>query len=205
MAVWIYAYGKNGLLTDNNVDTKHYLNVLNSVPLDEVKILDSIMESKDPSLSSRQHYTDNRENIENYFKSMTDDEYKAYLDSIKLPHIEIDKIIDHFIADGEKNELEKESHFDFAFEQFLNGRTKSKWELSESGLFINKLSYFDNYDGLRINLLNDLVWISGPFSVFSVYSCFQKTISIGSREYYHSYFKKILQAFKSDFILYAHE
>lgn len=205
MAVWIFAYGKNGLLTDKNVETKHYLEILNSVPLDEIKILDSIVESRHPTFSIRQHYTDNRENIENHFRSMTSEEYKEYLDSINLQDIEIDKIIDHFITDEEKQEQEKELHFNFAYEQLKNGRAKSKWELIENSSFINKLCYFNNYDGLRINLLNDLVWISGPFSVFSVYSCFQKNISITSREYYHSYFKKILQAFKSDFILYAHE
>lgn len=205
MAVWIYAYGKNGLITDGNVHTKNYLDTLNSIPLDEVKILDSIVESKHPTNSIRQHYTDNRANIENHFKSMTADEYKAYLDSIKLPYIEIDKIIDHFIADGEKREQEKESHFNFAYGQLKNGKGKSKWELTDNGSFVNKLSYFDTYDGVRVNLLNDLVRITGPFSVFSVYSCFQKTISKTSREYYHSYFKKIFQAFKSDFILYAHE
>jgi hypothetical protein len=198
-------YGKNGLLADKNIDTKYYLDVLNSVSLDEIKILDSILESRHPALSIRQYYTDNRQNIENHFKSMSIDEYKTYLDSINLPHIEIDKIIDHFIIDGEKREQEKELHFNFAYEQFKNGRAKSKWELSENGSFINKLCYFDNFDGLRINLLNDLIWVSGPFSVFSVFSCFQKTISITSREYYHSYFKKLFQTFKSDFILYAHE
>ena len=205
MAVWIFAYGKNGLLNDKNIDTKYYLDVLNSIPLDEIKILDSIVESRHPVLSIRKHYTDNRENIENYFKSMTLDKYKAYLDSINFPHIEIDKIIDHFIADEEKRKQEEESHFNFAYEQLKNGRSKSKWELSENSSFINKLCYFNSYDGLRLNLLNDLVWMSGPFSVFSVYSRFQETISITSREYYHSYFKKIFQAFKSDFILYAHE
>jgi hypothetical protein len=208
MAVWIYAYGKNGLITEGNVQTKNYLDILNSIPLDEVKILDSIVESRhstNPIDWIRHHYTDNRANIENQFKSMTAGEYKAYLDSINLPFIEIDKIIDYFIADGVKREQEKESHFNFAYGQFKNGEAKSKWELADNGSFVNKLGYFDTYDGLRVNLLNDLIRITGPFSVFSVYSCFQKTISKTSRQYYHSYFRKIIQAFKSDFILYAHE
>ncbi|WP_165570697.1 hypothetical protein [Chryseobacterium luteum] len=40
MAVWIFAYGENGLLSDKNVDTKYYLDVLNSLPLDEIKIME---------------------------------------------------------------------------------------------------------------------------------------------------------------------
>ncbi len=47
--------------------------------------------------------------------------------------------------------------------------------------------------------------ISGPFDVFSKYFSFLQDISTEQRAYYHSYFKEVLKAFESDFILYAHE
>lgn len=205
MAVWIYAYGKNGIATERHAQTNQYLDVLNNIPVDEVKILDSILELKHLNTSVRKYYTDNRRSLEDYFKSMAKDEYSAYLQSIKLPFIEIDNIIDHFIVDGEKHEYEKEANFKFAYDQFKSRQAESKWELSDNGLFINKLVYFDAYDGLRLRIMNDLVWISGPSPVFSVYDRFLTTISTASRDYYHTYFKSILSAFRSDFILYTHE
>lgn len=149
MAVWLYVYGKNGLLTDINSPT-NYLDILNKIHTEEIKILDSVIESKRLIPST-------------------------------------------------------EEHFNFAYQQFKNGQVKSRWELEDDGCLVNKLLFFDIYDGLRLNIVNDLIRITGPFSVFSVYGFFQNTISDASREYYHSYFKKILKAFQSDFILYAHE
>lgn len=205
MAVWVYAYGKNGLVAEMGTQSIQYLDILNNIPLDEVKILDSISEIKNPDFSIRQYYTDNRKPIEASYKSMTADEYKAYLDLLKLPFIEIDRIVDHFISVGEKTAHEKELHFQFVYDQFKNRHVKSKWELADGGSFVNKLLYFDAYDGLRLRILNDLIWISGPFPIFSLYSRFLEAISHTSRDYYHSYFKNIFRAFKSDFILYAHE
>lgn len=204
MAVWIYAYGKNGLITKGDTHTD-YLNILNGIRLDEVEILDSITEARHPAYPISEYYNNNRSMIESRFKSMATEEYKAYLDSIKLPYTSIDKIVDHFISDEEKREQEKQQLFNFAYKQFNHAEAHSQWESTDRVSFINKLNYFDTYGGLRIVLSNDLVWITGPSSVFSIYSTFQKKISSKSRDYYHHYFKKILSAFKSDFILYAHE
>jgi hypothetical protein len=205
MAVWIYVYGKNGLLTEDGIRAKDYLDILNSIPLDEIKILNSISESKNPNFSIRQVYNDNRRPFESYLKSMTAKQYKAYLDSINLPYIEIKNIVDHFITDGEQREKEMEMHFNSTYDKIKNSQTKSKWKLIENGYFVNNLTYLDKHDGLRMSLVNDLIRISGPFSVFSSYSCFQKGITTDSRDYYHSYFKSVLKAFKSDFIQYCHE
>lgn len=205
MAVWIYAYGKNGLVAENTAGIVNYLDILNNILLDELKVLDSIAEARHPAYSIREHYNHNRKGIESRFRSMSTEEYKAHLDSIKLPYTDIDNIVDRFISDEEKREEEKKQGFTFAYEQFKHAKEKSQWKSTDQISFTNNLNYFAPHDGLRIVLLNDLVWITGPFSVFSIYSSFQKKLSAESRDYYHDYFKKILTAFKSDFVLYAHE
>ena len=58
---------------------------------------------------------------------------------------------------------------------------------------------------MGLSLCNDVLSLSGPFEVFSNYYTFQREISDELREYYHHYFKSVLCASKSDFILYAHE
>jgi hypothetical protein len=40
MAVWIYAFGKNGLGEYNPGKADEYLSIINSIELDEVKVLD---------------------------------------------------------------------------------------------------------------------------------------------------------------------
>ncbi len=202
MAVWIYAYGKNGRL--NNSSVQQDLEILNSIPLNEIKILDSIKEIEDSYRSIREHYETNRRNIEKFYKSMPEKEYKEYLESVNLPFIPINKIIDRLIEDGEKRKAEQELQFNLVYEQFKQGKAKSNWKKGENGSYINSLNFPDVYEGLRVSFLNDLIQIDGPRSVFSVYSRFLE-ISTESREYYHSYFKKVFQAFNSDFILYAHE
>jgi hypothetical protein len=204
MAVWIYAYGKNGLSEGKNIPIERCLDILNSILLDEVKVFTSIIEANAPKGSIRQHYNESRKDLETKFKSMSPDDYKLYLQSIRLPFIEIDRIVDYFIAEGEKIEHEREIRFSAACERAQNGEANSRWEYID-GAFFNRLGYFDTYDGLRVKFLNDLIWVSGPFAVFSVYSCFLNTISDSSRNYYHTYFKSILKSFNSDFILYAHE
>jgi hypothetical protein len=205
MAVWIYAYGRNGLLADGRVQDVDYLGILNSIELDELKILDSIKESKRGDKSIRQHYEEERSRIENWFKSMSYEDYEAYLFSMKYPFIKVDNIVDHFIFEGEKREEEGQLHFNNIYEQLISGKIKSRWEMSNDCSFVNNLCYLGQVDVLRFEIINDLVRISGPFSVFSSFGVFQSKISFESRDYYHSYFKRILKSFKSDFILYAHE
>lgn len=205
MAVWIFAYGRNGFFVDNTQQSQIYLDILNRIELDEVKILDSIVEATANKFSVRKYYTANRKKLEDHFKKMPNQQYIDYLTSIGLPYIATDKIIDYFINDGEKREREEIAQFKSIYNKFKLSQIKSGWEVTGRNILENKFNLASSNDGLSINLINDLIKISGPFSVFSVYSCFQKTISFESREYYHTYFKKICKAFKSDFILYAHE
>lgn len=79
----------------------------------------------------------------------------------------------------------------------------SRWGQIEAGFFGNKVGYQDVYDGLRIYLVNDLIFLSGPRRVFSYPTYFTNLISPKSRGYYHLYFKSILRAFKSDKIFYG--
>lgn len=209
MAVWIYAYGQNGLKSGTHYPLEDYVAILNNIDLDELKILDSIKEVLNDGVDRedwiRTHYAENRKRIEDSFRTKTVDEYKNYLNSIHLPYIDIDKIVDRFIEDGVQRERQKTAHFNNAYEQFKLGNVTSQWEIGEGNSVVNKMKYFEPYDGFRFSLLNDLIRISGPFSVFSIYGRFQTNISRESREYYHSYFKQIFKAFKSEFILYAHE
>lgn len=128
------------------------------------------------------------------------------MDSIKCPHIEKEALTDFFIADAERLDREEDERFNAAYSTIKSGSVESKWELSGENSFVNRLHYFrDIYDGLSVSLINDLVRITGPFDIFSKYFVFLQYIPIEIREYYHNYFKKVLAAFKSEFILYAHE
>ncbi|HLP51562.1 MAG TPA: hypothetical protein VK154_11800 [Chitinophagales bacterium] len=80
-----------------------------------------------------------------------------------------------------------------------------KWELIDDSFYACRIGYNSVYDGMRMILLNDLILLYGPRDVFSLHGNFLNVISNSSREYYHSYFKQILRAFGSDFILYSHE
>jgi hypothetical protein len=205
MAVWIFAYGRIGIKFDKQNQQRGYLDILNKIELKETEILDSIKESTQYNSSIRQHYSDYREQIESDFNSKTNKEYLNYLQSVNMPYVKIEDIVDRFIEDGEKMELDRLLSFNYAYEQFKSGDAKSMWEISGENYFTNKLHFFDPYQGFRLTIKNDLIWISGPWAVFSVYSNFQTTISKKSRDYYHSFFKHIFKAFQSDFILYAHE
>jgi hypothetical protein len=137
---------------------------------------------------------------------MPEEAYRNYLHSIKLPYIAVDKIIDHFIEAGEKREQDNLEKYNRVYTGLKEGSLQATWKLSSPGFFVNQLSYFDeNWDGIKISFINDLVRISGPFLVFSNYSSFLTDLSPRHRDYYHNYFKSILKAFGSDFILYAHE
>lgn len=208
MAVWLFIYGKNGI-RNSSINVESYTRLLNSIEIDGIKILDSIVESTANHTSIRKYYTDNKKSIEADFALKSEEEYRAYLHSIKMPYIEKNKLVDQFIIDGEKREKENIDRFNNVYEQFKTGKITSKWKIDEviNGTisFSNKLNYFNGFDGLRMSIFKDLIWLTGPFSVFSVYTTFQLGISAASREYYHDYFKRILHAFESDFILYVHE
>ncbi|WP_118976784.1 hypothetical protein [Taibaiella koreensis] len=205
MAVWIYAYGANGLLSENNNDNQKYIDVLNTVPLDEVTFLDSIRPRTPPGEHTRKHYEEHREQLDRWLESLTAADYNAYLDSIKYPRIEKAKLVDYFIADAIRREQEDLDRFNAAYALSRDGRAKSTWEPEGERHFINRVHEFGNRDGLRLNLINDLVRITGSSDIFSHFGTFLHDISPATKEFYHDYFKRVLRAFKSDFILYTHE
>lgn len=97
-----------------------------------------------------------------------------------------------------------------AYSDFQQSKTPPEWKITANkneyanftyDLQINKFQPQD----LCVSIHNDLIFIRGLFDVFSRYFIFQREISNKSREFYHQYFKDILKAFKSDFILYTHE
>lgn len=205
MAVWIYAYGKNGL---GDCDDETVLSALNQIEIDEVRILGCIAEITNYTNNKEfieNHYAKHRQLIENSFYSKSDVEYKEYLDSVNFPEIARDKIVDYLIANGlEKVKKEKEL-FETTFENFRKGLIKSEWEKGENLIYFNRLVSFHEYSGLRVWFLNDLIGVCGPFEIFSYYKTFQNSISRTDLEYFHYIIKQILKAFKSDFILYTHE
>jgi len=204
MAVWLYAYGKNGLVRDG-IHTEDYPEILKPIRFDELKILDGIGTARASVLSMRQMYEDNRAYIENFLHSKTPDEYRAHLETMGIPYVDVNDIVDYFIEDGEKHRREQKEHFDSAYAQFKNKTAQARWERLDETSFAYTPDHFNPYQGIRVKLLNDLVWVTGPSEVFSVYTCFLQTVSAESREFYHHCFKQILRAFNSDFILYAHE
>lgn len=163
MAIWNNAYGRNGLLSDKQLTDKDYLDILNSVPINELKILGGALD-----LEQGRDYS--------YIRDPEDlkrkNEYLAKLENARR--------------------------------QFESG-TKSTWEKISDNFFANKLCFFNEYGGVRIHVHQDIISLFGPSIVFNNNSNFQKGISPDSRHYYHKYFKDILKAFKSDFILYAPE
>jgi len=44
MAIWNNAYGRNGLLSERQLATKDYLDILNRIPFNEIEIVDSLIE-----------------------------------------------------------------------------------------------------------------------------------------------------------------
>ena len=163
MAIWNNAYGQNGLLFEKQLADKDYLDILNSIPINESKVLDGVLD-----LEQGRDYS--------YIKDSED---------IKRIH-------------------EKQSKIENAKRQFESG-VKSTWEKISDNFFANKLCFFDEYGGVRIHIRQNIICLFGPSVVFNNNGNFQKGISADSRDYYHKYFKDILKAFKSDFILYAPE
>jgi hypothetical protein len=206
MAVWFLTYGANGLLNESKDNPLFCLNILNEIKLDEIKILNSEIEAKNSKpYSLEEHYNKYRTRIEDYHKSMGEEKYKEYLASIHFEYIKIEDIVDKFIFD-DKNRIESNmKKFNSIYQEFSSKKIKSKWIQKGRNHFCNNLNYFEENDGIRIFLSNDLISISGPFSIFSNYGTFQDSLSKISKEYYHDYFKRLLKAFKSDFILHTHE
>jgi hypothetical protein len=139
---------------------------------------------------------------------MTTKEYEDYLQSIGMPNLTIDELIASFIDEAEERQTDNNKRFNKAYDEFNCKGTKSEWKIdrqtNQAVTFINNLNYFET-SGISISLYNDVLSLVGPFDIFSNYYTFQNEISSQSREYYHNYFKSVLAAFKSDFILYAHE
>lgn len=202
MAVWLYAYGKNNIL---GADIHSTLEWLNKVDIDEVKILDSVFQVKSLDESIELYYTQNRKKLEEYYFSLTDEAFIDYLKTIKAPALEKNEIVDYFIREGLEKERRESEHFYDVYNQLKNNHIQSKWEIGKGGSFYNNLCYYSENNGLRIFCKNDLVEITGPSEVFSVYRAFQKTLSPNFRKYYHQLFMDIMAVFKSPFILYAHE
>ena len=144
------------------------LALLNSVPLNELTILNSIEEAKGDEPNRTSVYPDNyRTEFEAYLLTKTDGELSDYRTLIRKPDATVRQIADHIIADGERIHREKRALFEKAVACFANGSAKAEWQYEGNGLFVNKFCFFEPYDGLRLWFINDLVWISGPFAVFS--------------------------------------
>ena len=202
MAVWLYAYGKNELSDDRDVDV---CDLLNQVEIDELKILDSLVEIGKDGTSIAEHYIEHRKQIEERFAANTDEEYRAYLTSVNFPYMDRNKVVDYFISTGLEQERKEKKLFETTNDQFKKGMIKSEWEKVAEDTYCNRLCNFHIHGGLKVVLINDLIQVTGPFDIFSVYVRFLEVISTESRAYYHSMFSQICKVFKSEFILYTHE
>lgn len=207
MAVWLFAYGTHNVWqSDTQESVSACLTLLNSVPLNELAILHSIAETRTDENDPSSAYPDNyRNNFEAYLLTKTDDELGEYRTLMGKPDATVAQIVDHFIAEAVRIQQDKRTLFEKAATCFANGSAKAEWQYEGNGLFLNRLCFFQPYDGLRLRFINDLVWISGPFAVFSYYGTFLNAISVTSRYYYHQYFSQLFRALGSNFILYAHE
>ncbi len=163
MAIWNNAYGRNGLLPKKQLTDRDYLDILNSIPIEELKILGGLL---DLEIGRDYSYVKDPEHL----KQIND--YDTKLENAR--------------------------------KQFELG-VKSTWEKVSDNFFANKLCFFNEYGGVRIHVDQDIISLYGPRKIFDNNGNFQKGISAASRDYYHKYFKDILMAFKSDFILYAPE
>jgi hypothetical protein len=160
MAIWTNIYGSNGLLNSQQLLDTDYLDILNKIPLDGVKILESIIEFK----RDRQDLPDHQLK-----------EHDEYINKLKSAH------------------------------ENLQSGAKHEWKKRGENYFVNNLLYFHESDGLTFAAENGIIYLGGPMFIFGSPGCFPKSLTATSRDYYHNYFKTVLKAFKSDFILYAPE
>ena len=202
MAVWIYAYGKNGL---PDRSSEEVLLALNQIAVDERRIIDCIKDVIKDRASVVTHYIKNRQQIEADFYAKSDAEYQAYLASVNFPVLSRAEIVDYLIAEELAREQREKEHFAANYAQFKSQPLQSQCEKGEHHTYVNRLGGFREYDGLRIWLLNDLLGLSGPAAIFAHYATFQRTISADDRTYFHELFRQIMKAFNSDFICYTHE
>ena len=202
MAVWLSVHGKNGIGEFSPERVPQYQEILNGIEMNEIKILESLVEVPQYTFLYLPDL------IEEQLRKMTEQRYRNYLESIGKPFMEIDALIASMILDLEVYQKEKTVRFNKVYKEFKNGLAKSSWIIEKQTTnyvtFLNSLNY-SGTTGIRLRIDRDVLYINGPDAVFSKYHTFQKEISNESREFYHQLFKNILIAFKSDFILYAHE
>lgn len=160
MAIWTSIHGRNGLLGARELQDRDYLQILNTIALDEIKIL--------------------REKIE------------TVRDEHPMPNFRLDDYNTY-----------TEQLFD-SYERLIAGQ-KSTWRKQANNRFRNDVCYFGDWDGLGFSIDQDMITLSGPMYIFGSSPQIQQFLTGGSLHYYHIYFKSILTAFKSDFILYAPE
>lgn len=207
MAVWMQVFGKNGLGNYDLAKSQFYLDTLNCLTFDVSKILVSIQESGYGQSAAREYYEGNRESILKWYKDMSLEDYEKHLQSLGKPFMTPEVLIDFWIKFGEQREADLKNQFEVAYEKAIQG-VKSLWVQkkidSSSVLFVNSVHLSSDYYGLTISLFNDLVCMSGPMELFSKMSHFDQ-MSRESSSYYHSFFKTVLFAFKSNYLLYAHE
>ncbi len=207
MAVWMNVFGKNGLGRYDQEKVADYLAILNGVDLDAVKILTSLEEAGITRSEARSRPVPDREEMLAYFTNMPAEEYSNYLASVGKQGMSPEAIADWLVESMKRIRADWLTGLNNSWDAALKG-VKPSWQLSScdqvSASFFNCLQLTDKWEGLRVSLSTDLVCMSGPWAMFSKMSHFP-SMSRESGAYYHSLFKNILQAFKSNFLLYAHE
>lgn len=184
---------------------EEFLSILNGIPLDEIKILDSIIESK-VEFDIEGHYRTHQTQIEESFRAMEDWDYRKYLDEMKLPYMEIDQVVSALITWSNEQKNTSDKKFNDVYRQFKSGELKSEWKFNaELKCYCNNLYLERNSSGFIITRRQDLLEMRGPFSIFSDPSDFYKGISVQSQSYYIEYFRDILKAFHSPYMLFADE
>lgn len=143
--------------------------------------------------------------------ALHDEDYLQILNRIPLDELQILKEKIESIRDEhpvpnfrlEDYNLYTEKLID-AYERIIAGQ-KSTWKKQAENQYRNDVCYFGDWDGITLSIDQDIITLSGPMYIFSSYPPVQQFMAGGTRQYYHIFFKSILQAFKSDFILYAPE
>ncbi|MBS1593302.1 MAG: hypothetical protein JST90_03200 [Bacteroidetes bacterium] len=137
----------------------------------------------------------------NLYDEIGEDETK-YLDTLKNVEIDARKILKsldetHSYLRGSGQYVPKSN--------CATDSSHTGWEKHGSYGFRYSLPNVGLYDTIRCARINDLIWVTGPWDIFSVYGSPQSVISPESLDFYHDSFKRIMLAFDSDFIVYGHE